>query len=97
MGNRKETKRANREDYARFQAEAEYADSIFRSAMGDLEESVACLERAYELMPTYAPTLFSLGTVEYQRGKNARGKKLLLDLLALPSDTEDFHEIVDKA
>jgi tetratricopeptide (TPR) repeat protein len=97
MGRKREKKQTTREDWARFQAEAEYADSVFKSALGDLEGSIASVERAYKLMPTYAPAIFTLGTVEYQRKRKAKGRKLFLDLLALPSDTEDLHEIIDKA
>ncbi len=97
MSKRKAKKRTSREDWALFQAEAEYADSVFKSALGDLEGSIAGVERAYKLMPTYAPAIFTLGTVEYQRKRKAKGRKLFLDLLALPSDTEDLHEIIDKA
>ncbi|MHC1744014.1 MAG: tetratricopeptide repeat protein [Syntrophobacteraceae bacterium] len=97
MSKTKGKKRAKGEDWSRFQAEAEYADSIFKSAIGDIEGSIASLERACELMPTYAPAVLSMGSVEYQRGRKAKGKKLFLDLLALPPDTEDLHEIIDEA
>ena len=97
MSRTKGKKRANREDWNRFQAEAEYADSIFRCAMGDIEGAVSRLERAYELLPTYAPAVLSLGSVEYQRGMRAKGMKLFLELLALPQETEELHEIIDKA
>lgn len=97
MSRRREEKPTHREDWSRFQAGAEYANSIFRSALGDGEGSIASLERAYELLPTYAPAVLSLGSVEYQRGSKDRGMKLFSDLLALPPDTEDLHEIIDEA
>lgn len=90
-------KRVKREDWNRFQAEAEYADNIVRSAMGDMEGSIASLERAYELLPTYAPAVLGMGSVEYQRGRKAKGMKIFLELLALSPDTEALHEIIDEA
>lgn len=97
MARKKAIKRSDSEDWRLFQVEAEYADSIFRCSMGDLEGSIACLERACKLMPTYAPALLSMGSVEYQRGRKARGKKLFMALLTLPAGTRDLHEIIDKA
>jgi hypothetical protein len=51
-----------------FAAEAAYADSIFRGALGDSQGCIDALRRSIECMPTYAPALLSLGTVEYQLG-----------------------------
>ena len=57
-----------------FYAEAEYADSIFRDALGDREGSIVALKRALEAMPTYAPPpILSMGSVLYQAGRIAEG------------------------
>jgi len=94
---KKKEKIGTEEDWKQFHAEAAYADSIFRLALGDSEESIGSLERAFELMPTYAPAILSMGSVEYQRGRATEGKKLLLSLLTLPDNTQDLCEIIDKA
>src|SRR5271168_4324630 len=44
-----------------FYVEAEYADSIFRTALGDREGALSRLKRALELKPTYAPAILSMG------------------------------------
>jgi Flp pilus assembly protein TadD len=80
-----------------FWVEAEYADSIFRTALGDRKGAVAHLERALELKPTYAPAILSLGSVEYQRGKRIQGRRLFQSLLSLPEDTPDLCEVIDEA
>ena len=59
-----------------FYAEAEYADSIVRDAMGDRAGSIAALKCALEAMPTYAPAILSMGSVEYQLGRIAEGREL---------------------
>jgi tetratricopeptide (TPR) repeat protein len=80
-----------------FCAEAEYADSMLRSALGDQEGSIAALRRSLECKPTYAPALLSLGSVEYQLGKRAEGRELFRSLLSLPENTPDLCEIIDQA
>ena len=80
-----------------FNAEAEYADSIFRSALGDVEGSVAALDRSLAALSTYAPAILSLGSVAYQRRQRAKGCRLFLSLLELPDDTPDLCEIIDEA
>jgi superkiller protein 3 len=80
-----------------FWVEAEYADSIFRTALGDREGALARLKRALELKPTYAPAILSLGSVEYQRGKRVQGRRLFQSLLSLPEDTPDLCEVIDEA
>jgi len=80
-----------------FYAEAAYADSIFRSALGDTEGSIAALQRALEAMPTYAPAILSMGSVHYQSGRIAKGRKLFQSLLSLPKNTTDICEIIDEA
>jgi len=80
-----------------FQAEADYADSIFQSALGDHEAAVAALQRALEWDPTYAPAILTLGSIEYQRRRRAEGRKLFQSLLSLPETSPDLFEIIDKA
>ena len=81
----------------KFYAEAEYAESIFRNALGDSEGSIAALKRALEAMPTYAPAILSMGSVEYQTGRIADGRKLFHSLLSLPKSTKDICQIIDEA
>jgi len=80
-----------------FYAEGEYADSIVRDAMGDRAGSIAALKRALEAMPTYAPAILSMGSVEYQLGRIAEGRALFQSLLSLPKNTTDIREIIDEA
>lgn len=84
------------EEWALFEAEAAYADSIFRSAMGDTKGCIRALARAVENKPDYAPAVLSLGSVEYQRKRKAKGRKLLLSLVAMP-DAPDHAQIIDAA
>jgi len=94
---RDRTRASTRDDWRRFNAEAAYADSIFRSALGDVEGSIAALDRSLAALPTYAPAILSLGSVAYQRRQHARGRRLFLSLLELPDDTPDLCEIIDEA
>ncbi len=80
-----------------FNAEAAYAESIFRCALGDIEGSIVALQHSLKMVPTYAPAILSMGSVEYQRGRRARGRRLFLSLFALPDETTDLCEIIDKA
>jgi tetratricopeptide (TPR) repeat protein len=80
-----------------FSAEAEYADSIFRDALGDREGSILALKRALEAMPTYAPAILSMGSVLYQLGRTAEGRELFQSLLSLPKNTTDICQIIDEA
>lgn len=82
---------------SRFAAEAAYADSIFRAAVGDQRGSIAALERSLELDPSYAPAILSMGSVEYQRGRRAQGRRLFHSLLSLPKATAELREIIDEA
>jgi tetratricopeptide (TPR) repeat protein len=82
---------------SQFYAEAEYADSIFRDALGDREGSIVALKRALEAMPTYAPAILSMGSVLYQAGRIAEGRELFQSLLSLPEDTLDICQIIDEA
>lgn len=80
-----------------FAAEGAYADSMVRTAMGDLKGAVAALHRALAFAPGYSPAIFSLGTVEYQRGKCAEGRRLFESLLSQPADTPDLCGTIDNA
>jgi tetratricopeptide (TPR) repeat protein len=80
-----------------FQAEGEYADSIVRTALGDNRGAVAAIKRAIEAMPTYAPAILSMGTVEYQRRRIAQGRELFRSLLSLPKKTKNICQIIDEA
>ena len=80
-----------------FYVEAAYADSIFRTALGDCEGAVSALQRALELKPTYAPAILSMGSVEYQRGRRAEGRRLFQLLVSLPKNTPELCEIIDEA
>ena len=71
------------EGWRRFNAEAAYAQSIFRSALGDAQGCIAALRQALEVLPTYAPAILSLGSVQYQKGPRATGRRLFLSLLGL--------------
>ncbi len=87
----------NDDDGSLFGAEAAYADSIFRTALGDVDGSVEALEASLRLKPDYAPALLSLGSVEYQRNNPEEGKRLFMSLLSLPEDTPDLCEIIGEA
>jgi tetratricopeptide (TPR) repeat protein len=82
---------------ADFCADAEYAESIFRDAIGDHKACISALERALAVKPTYAPAILSMGSVEYQRGRRAKGRRLFHSLLSLPKDTTDLCQIIDEA
>jgi tetratricopeptide (TPR) repeat protein len=89
--------REQHETESLFAAEAAYADSIFRTALGDSQGCIDALRCSLEFMPTYAPALLSLGTTEYQLGHRAKGWNLFMKLFALPDDTKDLCVIIDKA
>jgi len=80
-----------------FAAEAAYAESIFRTALGDSQGCIDALRRSLKFMPTYAPALLSLGTAEYQLGRRAEGWNLFMKVFELPNDTKDLCVIIDKA
>jgi len=83
--------------FGNFFADSEYAESIFRTALGDSKAAVSALERALKLQPTHAPAMLSMGSVEYQRRKRAAGRRLFGSLLSLPDNTPDLCEIIDQA
>jgi tetratricopeptide (TPR) repeat protein len=80
-----------------FEAEAQYAESIFRNALGDIEASIAAAQRALEIKPDYAPAILTMGSIEYQRGREAKGKRLFHSLLSLPDEFGDLWQVIDKA
>ena len=55
------------------------------------------LSAALNWIRLYAPAILSMGSVQYQRGRHAEGRRLFESLLSLPSGTPDLHEIIDKA
>jgi len=103
MGTRSQPRKRSRQEACErgagrlFKAEGEYADSIVRTAMGDVKGAIAALTRALEFVPGYAPATFSLGTVEYQRCNRAAGRRLFHSLLSCPADTPDLCDIIDHA
>lgn len=80
-----------------FVAEAAYADSIVRFALGDVDACVASLEQALEVLPTYAPAILTLSSIDYQLGDVVTGRRRLLALLTLPDETPELAEILDEA
>lgn len=45
----------------------------------------------------HAPSLLTVGSVEYQHGFVEEAMELFLTLITLPEDEEELHEIIDKA
>ena len=90
-------RRPKRDGWTLFEAEAAYADGIFHSAIGDTARCIRALERAVEISPDYAPAVLALGSVEYQRKYNAKGRRLLLSLVSMLDDTPDRSQIIDAA
>jgi len=85
------------EGWRLFQAEAAYAESIFRQALGDMEASIAAAEQSLEIKPDYPPAVLTMGSIEYQRGNEAEGARLFGTLPSLPDDAGDLWEVIDKA
>ena len=52
---------------------------------------------ALAIDPTYAPALLTVGSMEYQLGREDEAKVLFQSLLKLAKDTSDLEEIIDKA
>lgn len=90
-------KKASEEKRRLFEAEAAYADSVFRDAIGDMEASIAAAERALEMKPDYLPAVLTMGSIEYQRGNPEEGKRLFSTLISLPDESGDLWEVIDKA
>jgi tetratricopeptide (TPR) repeat protein len=74
-----------------------YAESMIALVVNDIPRSIECLRRSHELFPIYAPAILGLGSVEYQLGHVAKGRKLLFSLLDLPETTPDLRESIDLA
>ena len=57
--------RGGKEDgWRQFNAEGAYAESIVRSAFGDMRGCLEALRQSLEILPTYAPAILSVGSVE---------------------------------
>jgi Flp pilus assembly protein TadD len=95
MADSNDRRRPKREGGALFEAEAAYADCIIRSAIGDSERCIRALERAVEINPGFAPA--ALGSVEYQRKRKAKRRRLLLSLVSMVDDAPDRTAISDAA
>lgn len=80
-----------------WRAQADYAESIFRNALGDIDASIAAAERALLAKADYAPAILTMGSIEYQRGRAAEGRRLFLSLLSLPNEDGDLGEVIDAA
>lgn len=85
-----------------FMAEAAYAESIVMSALGDLDACITRLNRSLELVPTYAPAILALGSIDYQLDDVEQGRRRLFSLLDLadherPTEAPDLAEILDHA
>jgi tetratricopeptide (TPR) repeat protein len=85
-----------------FMAEAAYAESIVQSALGDLGACIASLEQALELVPTYAPAILALGSIDHQLDDLEQGRRRLFSLLDLADheqaeEAPDLAEILDHA
>ena len=95
---RRKAKQATDSDTSElFAAEGAYAESIFRSSLGDVSASIAALEQALSAKPDYAPAILSMGSVEYQRGNKYDGRRLFFSLLSLPKDATELCQIIDEA
>ena len=85
-----------------FMAEAAYAESIVMSALGDLDACISSLEQSLELVPTYAPAILALGSIDYQLDDVEQGRRRLFSLLDLAdherhAEAPDLAEILDHA
>jgi tetratricopeptide (TPR) repeat protein len=97
MGRPKKRKRTDVTSPSQFQAERAYAESIFRQAIGDMDASLRALAESVHIMPDYAPAVLSQGSVEYQRGRKAEGRRLFLSLFSISWDPDDLALIIDEA
>lgn len=80
-----------------FQAQAAYAESMFHEVLGDMEASIAAAEQSLEIMPDYPPAVLTVGSIAYQRGNEAEGRRLFMTLPSLPDGAGDLCEVIDKA
>ena len=58
---------------------------------------MSALQRSLRFNPSYGPAILSMGSVEYQRGRQAAGRRLFHSLLKLPKNTRDLLELIDKS
>ena len=91
------TREAEDEDPALFRAEAAYAASIFKTALGDFEGSIEALEDSLSFKPDYSPSILSMGSAEFRIGKRSEALERFLSLLSIPADTPHLEEIIDEA
>ncbi len=86
---------------ADYQYHSSIASDMFNQAIGMINDEEVELYYgellALAIDPKYAPALLSVGTIEYYYGRPEEGMKYLCELAALPPDTEDIAEIIDKA
>lgn len=74
-----------------------YAESIARQMFGDMAGCIEALRRSHDILPTYAPAILAVASVEYQLHRPEEGWRLMRALLDLPDDAEDLVEIIDEA
>jgi tetratricopeptide (TPR) repeat protein len=72
------------------------------SALGDLDACITSLEQSLELVPTYAPAILALGSIDYQLDDPEQGRRRLFSLLDLAdherhAEAPDLAEILDHA
>lgn len=94
-------------DERRMAADWAYHSSIATRMFNDAvdDESVAGLFEqhwpegvvALAIDPLYAPGILTVGSIEYQLGREEEAMELYLQLTALPPDEPDLPEIIDKA
>lgn len=85
-----------------FMAEAAYANSIVMSAIGNVDDCIASLEQALAHLPTYAPAILALGSIDYQLDDVEQGRRRIFSLLDLAElgaceREPDLAEILDLA
>lgn len=80
-----------------FAAEAAYAESMVQEGLGNREASIAFAERALEIKPDYPPAVLTMGSIEYQLGREEEGARLFRSLVTLPDNDGDLWEILDTA
>jgi protein O-GlcNAc transferase len=69
---------------------------MFQEMLGDMAGSIEAAELALELKPDYPPAVLTMGSIEYQRGNDEVGRRLLL-LLPTLADDGDLCEVIDSA
>ena len=79
-------RRQKREGWALFEAEAAYADSIFRSAIGRYRALHPRVGAGSRDLFGLCTRRYSLGSVEYQRNRKAKGRRLPLSLVSVVDD-----------